>query len=469
MKKYLKYAFIVAVCMSIVQCDDFGDINKNPNAAETPLTSALLTNALSTLGNTTASTTSGLYAQYFTETLYTDASRYSLQDISWNAELAGPIYDLQQIINFNTNLETAPLVALQGSNNNQIAIARIVKAYRYSVLTDRYGDMPYFDALKGNPQPKFDSQKEIYNDLFKELKEAVAQFDDGALVKGDILFLGDVDAWKKFANSLRVILALRVAKVDNTLGDAQFDDVMNNLSTNGGIIVDNSENVEISYPGGAFKNPWFGIGGDFAVTEAIANHVYNYGDRRALVFGNPGFDGFPYGLQRQDAITAAASIDESKILADTYRAEASTVFILTAADVTLARAEAAALNWSSEDEVALYEEGVELSWEQWNVFNQAAFDNYITSSLGGANILQTIRIQRWLTFYPNSPQGYSEWRRTGLPVLTPSPAPVNTSGKIPVRYIYPTQEYTYNGSNLNAAVTAQGADTQDTHVWWDVD
>ena len=115
-----------------IGCSDFGDTNVSPNAAETPLTSALLTNALTTLGGTTAFTTAGLYCQYFSETQYTDVSRYSLQNISWSGDMAGSMYDLQNIININSNPETAEYAAFNGSNNNQIAVARILKAYRFS-------------------------------------------------------------------------------------------------------------------------------------------------------------------------------------------------------------------------------------------------------------------------------------------------------------------------------------------------
>jgi hypothetical protein len=335
-------------------------------------------------------------------------------------------------------------------------------------MTDRYGDLPYFEALQGNSQPVFDTQEAIYTDLFKELKEAAAQFDTGDPAKGDILFDGDITAWKKFANSLRLILALRISGVSASAGEAQFDDVMNNLGSNGGIITDNSENVDLDYPGAAFKNPWFGIGGDFAVCLTIADYLYNYGDRRADAFGHSGFEGFTYGLPRQDAVDESNNKDWSLILADAFRGEAGTITILSYADILLARAEAAARGWTAENATVLYDEAVQASWEQWGVFDATAYATYITEDLGSATMLEKIAIQRWITFYPNSPQGYSEWRRTGFPALTPSPAPLNNSGQIPVRYIYPTAEYNLNGTNLGEAVgRLSGGDTQDSKLWWD--
>src|SRR5690606_39754774 len=121
-----------------------------------------------------AYTTNGaLYAQYMSETQYTEASRYAVPTINWTGTYTGPLLDLQNTIDYNSNAETAAAAAVNGSNANQIATARILKAYIYWVLTDSYGDIPYFEALKGDGALAYDNQSEIYPDLIKELKEAV--------------------------------------------------------------------------------------------------------------------------------------------------------------------------------------------------------------------------------------------------------------------------------------------------------
>jgi hypothetical protein len=396
-----------------------------------------------------------------------------VQDVNWT-ELNGSIYDLQNIININSDPATAAYAALNGSNANQIAVARILKAYRFSQLTDRYGDMPYSEALKGNPQPKYDTQESIYHDLFKELKEAVAQFDNGPTIKGDILFSGDVAKWKKFANSWRLILAMRVSNADATLGKAQFNDA---LSSDGGVLASVSDDVNFTYPGNsvAFSNPWFGISGDYSVATTVTDFVNSHGDLRKNVFGKPvsgNLVGVPPGLQRQDAIAYTANHSGiTLILADAYRDKTSTLSLLTYADVLLVKAEAAERGWITGVAKDLYEAGIKASWQHWNVFTQTAYDSYIANSdvaFGTTNHFKKIATQRWLSFYPNAIQGWSEWRRTGFPDLTPAPQPVNTSGQIPVRYIYPTVEYGLNNANVTDAVSRlDKGDTQDSHVWWD--
>ncbi len=116
-------------------------------------------------------------------------------------------------------------------NANQIAIARILKAYFFSNLTDAYGDVPYFESCLPQEEvayaPKYDTQKSIYEDLFKELKEAAAQLDEGkeSFTKADIIYGGDVVKWRKLANSLRLRLALNVRYVDAAMATANMSDL----------------------------------------------------------------------------------------------------------------------------------------------------------------------------------------------------------------------------------------------------
>jgi hypothetical protein len=519
MKKFILYASLTTAIFA-ASCDDFGDTNESPNASTTPLTSALLTSSISQIGTSVtggAALASGFYAQYFAQTQYTETSLYQDQDANWNIDIAGPINDLKKIIDINTDPKTAPLAATQGSNNNQIAIARILKAYRFSVLTDRYGDMPYKETLdEKNLTPAFDPQAEIYLDIFKELDEASKQFDGGLTVKGDILFGGDVVKWQKFANSLRLILALRVSEADDEMGKLQFLDALtNNGSIATSIITSSSDNVELTYPGGpvAFKNPFFAIAADQGISNTIVDYIVN--DRRRYAYGKPSASGslvgFEYGLVREDALTYAAKNPTwSLILNDPWRLETSKLFILTNADVLLARAEASERGWTAgvdngegvtNAEVAvpdkLFRGAVEASWKQWGVYimasdnpdnnndgegdlsaaqletdAQARLNNYIDNESGfvsgAGDALEALAIQRWVTFYPNGPQGWSEWRRTGFPELLPPADAQNASKQVPTRFKYPSVEYGYNADNINAAAGRLDAgDNDNSHVWWD--
>jgi hypothetical protein len=487
MKKFILYAS-VATAVFAAGCDDFGDTNVSPNASLTPLTSALLTNSLTQLGTSVTggpALASGFYAQYFTQTQYTETSLYTEQDANWSVDISGPIADLQAIIDINSDPETAKLAALQGPNANQIAIARILKAYRFSVLTDRYGDMPYFEALdKDNLTPVFNTQEEIYTDIFKELDEAVAQFEDSAVpVKGDILYsdtakvdpVRQIMRWKRFANSWRLILALRVSEVAPELGKAQFNDAM---ASEEGVFNSNFDNAVLKFPGDFYKNPWFAIAADQGIANTIVNVLEDFGDNRLFAFGNPvsgNLTGFDYGLPREKALKYAAQNPSwSLILHSDYRKETSNFFVFTFADVLLALAEARERNWitGSPNSFEYYQTAIIESWDQWGVYDGGDFTAYISNPdvafvPGDATALDKIALQRWLTFYPNGPQGWSEWRRTGVPALVPTPFAVNVSKQIPRRFKYPSVEYGYNAANINdAAARFNAGDNDNSLVWW---
>jgi len=177
----------LALGMLLTSCkrysSDFGDTNLNPAATTTPILSALLTNVEAGLGGYGAQTRGGLYCQYFSETQYTDVSLYSIPQVSFEGEYSGSLNDLQNIINTNTS-------------NNMTQVARILKAYIFSTITDRWGDVPYSQALKGDKTPGFDKQEDIYRGCMRELTQAVAAFNSSSAVTGDIMYGGDVAKWK---------------------------------------------------------------------------------------------------------------------------------------------------------------------------------------------------------------------------------------------------------------------------------
>ncbi|MBU6307101.1 MAG: SusD/RagB family nutrient-binding outer membrane lipoprotein, partial [Bacteroidetes bacterium] len=143
-----------------------------------------------------------------------------------------------------------------------------------------------------------------------------------------------------------------------------------------------------------------------------------------------------------------------------------------AAETHLLRAEAADRGWTTENMGALYQAGVEISFQQWGLAAPAgsyfAQPNVaLTSPAGtGANI-RNIAIQQYVAAYPDGLRGWSIWRRTGFPTLTPAQDATNSSRQIPRRYTYGQTSYASNTAAVTAAAAAIGGDTQDTKIWWD--
>lgn len=459
---------------------DFGNINNNPNATTEPNTGALLTSVLSGIGNTVwgngITINAGLFAQYFSETQYTEASRYAITPPNWDGYYAGAMNDLQNIINYNTS--NPGKAGENGDNANQIAIARILKAYFYWIVTDTWGDLPYFDALKGDGNIKYDGQELVYKDLIKELTEAVDQFVAPSInIKGDILFNGNIAAWKRFANSMRLLMALQLSKKYPAAGGYAATEFNNALNHAAGVITTNAENATINYPGGVFNHPLYTyyfitLRLDYALAKTISDFMNGNGDNRRLAYGETTV-GFPYGLDRPDALTwQAANPNWSKVLHPSKRQPNSPVVLIGAAHVYLARAEAAQLGWTSENVATMYSTGIQRSWEEWGVFNATDFAAYMGQpavNLAAGTPLAKINTQQWVAWYPNGTRGWSNWRRTGNPAL--SPAPQTPALPIPRRFPYGPNEPQLNPTNyapVAAAYTVSGVpNSQDARMWWD--
>ena len=470
------------VVQSCSKIDNFKDLNNNPNLTTEPNTAALLSNVLAGFGNhvwgNTITIVGGLYCQYFSETQYTEASRYATPTTNWDGYYSGGMNDLQNIIDFNAS--NPAKAGANGDNANQVAIARILKAYYYWILTDTWGDLPYFDALKGNGTIKYDAQELVYKDIIKEITEAVNQFVTPTVtLKGDILYNGDLSKWKKFGNSLRMLMALQLSKKYPAAGgyaEVEFNKARNHAA---GYISSNAENASLAFPGGVFNHPLYTYyyitqRFDYAMSKTISDYMNANGDNRRFAYGSSTL-GFPYGFDRPDALAwqnTPANSNWSWVLAASVRQPSSPVVILSAADIDLARAEAAQMGWTSEVVATMYANGIRNSWQQWGVYNATDFNSYMALSaisLGAGNIMQKINTQQWMAFYPNGTRGWANWRRTGTPVL--AVAPNNNNLPIPRRFPYGPNEPQLNPTNYAtaAATYAMGgvANSQNAKVWWD--
>jgi len=486
--KLLSLVLAVAFFISCTKMEDFGETNTNPAATNTPNTAALLTNVLSGVGAFAALNGPALYCQYFAETQYPDFSCYSANLASPMGTYSASLYDLQNIILTNTDEKTKGAAALNGANENQIAIARILKAYTYWVITDRWGDVPYTDALKGDPNVKYDDQETIYKDMIKELTEAGSQFVTGAAIKGDIAYNGDVAKWKKLANSLRMLMALRLSKVYPGASDYAATEFKSALADGAGHIATNADNFQLNYPGGNFRNPFYNMYDgrkDYGESATLTTLVGTLtGDSRLSVFGATStgatsIQGVPYGYKRE-TVTAWTSTNPNYayVFAPAYRKETSPLFIVKAASVLLARAEAADRGWTSEsaNTETLYASGITASFEQWGLvapdasyFSGPNVD--LTAAFGtGANVSK-IAVQQYVSYFPDGVQGWSNWRRTGVPALLPAPDATNDPKEIPRRYMYGTTDYSLTKVGVEAAIAkilpSGTGDKMNGRVWWD--
>ncbi len=474
MKNLFKISLMAVLTMAGVSCSDFGDINNDPNNTTSVAPEVLLTNSLRSVSDVVGATTGVLYVQHMSETQYTDASRYSTVNFDFNGWYTGPLADLDHIIQLNEDPATA-LDALQsGSNANQIAVARIMKAYFFQFMTDRWGPLPYTNALQGreNLRPEYDNQETIYTDILKELREAVAQMDGGPGVDGDFLLNGDMAQWAKFANSLRAIAAMRLSEVDPSTAQAEFADAIAD-----GVISSDDESVMYPYLAETNnQNPWFGrfiTRTDYAISSTMVDYMKPLNDPRLSPFADPAPNygdvrGMPYGIEN------AGDIPNDEVSFPGFpavRGQDAPLPIVTYSQMLFSMAEGAARGWIQGNAQQLYEDAIAASWRQWGVYDDAAFQAYIAQpevAYDANNYMEKIHIQKWVAMYLQGYEAWAEWRRTGIPTLDPAPDPLSVVPEIPVRHAYPTSERDLNSDNYNAALGLLGGEDElHTPLWWD--
>ena len=476
--------FISVVLFLTISCTkDFEEINTNPNQPVTVPTSYLLTNAQFTIFDDMWDEwwngRFGLqYSQYWSQVVYTEESRYqprvNITNTYWGLFYTD-MMDLQRIIEINTDPETSGIAQAYGSNNNQIAVSRILKAYTFHTMTDIWGDIPYFEALKGadNTSPAYTPQEDIYADLLKELKEAQAQIElSGDGVEGDIIFGGDMAKWKALANSLRMRIALRTSNVN-----ANYITEIQDAITDGAITSTAGDAYFTFDPASPSYNPLYEAffvdnRHDFAVSEPMIDMLTGLSDPRLPLFADPPVDptyygdpyhGMPYGMDNSDATAYSGPSGDYVSLpaASTVLAADGRAYLMTYAEICFIKSEIASFSQSE------YENGIEASMTTWGV-DPTDIATYLASVPAAS--AENVGNQKWIANYMQGIQGWFEWRRTGYPQLS---GPVGTvtpdlGGRImPSRRPYPNDEQVLNEASYTAAVNSQGADNVATRVWWD--
>ena len=476
----------------LASCKVGGDVNVSPNQSPNVQTGYMLTNAIQFLGgiNGAGATTNinsfcgELYSQYMSETFYTNESLFALKQYDYATYYTGPLQDLKTIIATNSDPAKKALSSTTkfGSNANQIASARILTAFIYLTITDRWGDVPYTQALSGisNVTPVFDAQKDIYTALMKELDEAQNQFDTGASLSGDILFNGDNTKWKHWANSLHAIMALRLSKVDPTTGKAEYA-----KAVAGGLMSSNDDNASYAYLGASTnENPYYtnyrNGRYDYAVSSLLVNTLSGLNDPRLSVYAAPTasstFVGLPYGTFG-DALGAYTKGTRTKpgnisLIGLAVSNQSSPTVWTSYAQVLFTQAEAAHLGWiSGGDGTAAdyYNQGVTASLAQNGITDASTYLAQASVKFSASTALNQILLQKWIAgFLGDGWESWAEYRRTGLPtLLDPVPGSLSPGQNIPRRQQYPQTEANQNKANYDAVVARQGADLMNTRMYWD--
>lgn len=503
---------------------DFEEINTNPNKPEKPLPTALFNGSNKLLLKYTRNyTTSGMmfrsWMQYSAQDTYTKESRFLYRDYAgdylWRFpyQVAGGYKD---IIDLNTDPKTKELMATYGKNKNQIAAARIMMAYSFALLVETFGDVPYYSyGSQGNEKfqalqlekyisPVYATQKDIYMDLLKELKDAVAdgniENDSYVFSDGDYIFK-TVDRMKRFANSLRLRLAIRLKNVEDAELRALAQQNIDELKGGTTVMQSEADTVELQFdkddtnpapiykeyfvdnrvdysPANSFVQLLKGQRGNFGVDPRLQKYFapkglskYQARDKRYTESDNiDDYLGMPYGMNESMAdfqfkSGRAVSLFSSKILqpdyAEVFMEYSEVCFLLSEAN-----------GWDN----TWYKKGVEASMKKWGV-DSAKITNFL-STIPAAN-QENVLTQKYIALYMNPNESWAEYRRTGYPhtlikvgeetdlnIPTESgetkykfESLVNGVNAIPERLLYPSAYKVINVENFQNALKSMGMGT----------
>ena len=491
-----KYLILIVLTASFASCTkNFEKYNTDVKNPSTVTGEALFTRAQLALVDQVSSTDVNLnvfklFAQYWTETTYTDEVNYNIvsRTIPDNTFLQYYVGDVQKRGGFLEDFkEAARLINLSvpvtdadaGAKTNKLAIIELLNVYAFQNLVDIFGNVPYSQALDiNNIAPAYDDAATIYSDLLKRIDASQAQLDPtfGSYGSADLVYGGDVAKWKKFANTLKLKIGITLADVNPTLAQTTVE-----AAVTAGVFTSADDDALLNYLGAVHTNPIYtnivtSGRDDFVPANTIIDLMNSLTDPRlgryfTLVDTSSvqgvqklAYSGGRYGYS--NPFTKYSHIAPA-ILDPTFHG-----ILLTYDETLFYEAEAAARNFSVGGTVTdLYNAAVTESILFWggstgDATTYLAQPNVAYATAAGTDFHQKIGTQAYIAFYTRGLEGYTEWRRLDFPILNMPPTISNYSD-IPKRYTYPVNEQTLNKTNYQAASQAIGGDELTTKIFWD--
>lgn len=486
MKSYKIIASIlVLLSLSLNSCtDEFDEMNTDPNNPTSISPQYLLPYAIEKSvdrywgGNARFERLnldgSMLWIQYLARNIYSnEGDNYGITPTFYNNTWKSFFND--GLVNFQSIIKQAGPES-KTPNTNYEGAAMVMRSWVLSVLTDLYGAIPYAQALKGTDGtpvyiPEYDSMDKVYAGLLNDLKIANEKLVvSGPAISGDILYDGNIMRWKKFANSLRLRLANRQAAKKSAESKAIMAEILGDAAKYP-IFTSNDDNALLKNTAvRPSNNEWhevmvMGSRTDWSMSKTFVDKLTALGDTRLAVFANTNsagkYEGIPNGLP--DAI-ATTYLSSASTLGSFFTQATTPSVIMTYSELQLILAEAAIDGDISGDANTYMQAGIKASFDQYKVALPAGY--YATV---GAATKEKILDQKWIALFGNAVEAWTEYRRTGFPVLpTKDPRAVfENEGVLPTRLPYPTTEYSLNKASLDKGISLNGgADNMRTKLWW---
>lgn len=457
-------------------------------------------------------------------------STYVLND-GWNnmAFKAGILYVMKPVSQIIAS-------ATEMGYKDYIALAKIIRVAAMHRVSDIYGPLPYSKAMQGGQSVPYDSQESLYDQFFAELEESVNALTDFVdndpaaaeqrIVQFDEMCEGDYERWIRFANTLRLRLAMRIVKVDPVKAKTVAEAAVNQKY---GVLTSADKNIEVKSE--KLTNPLQVISfayGDIRVGASYVSILSGYNDPRLAATVLP-VGWFEKGGKPADildnkgtptrSIGKFVGIRQGTIIPDKSNYEMYSVInmdkkdkssmryplpIMKVAESYFLRSEGALRGWNMGGTAKdLYEAGIQVSFDDYGISpdkyaayvanNSGVAADYVdpfnaSNNISGLNKvtvkwdeaasneikLQKIITQKWIAMFPEGQEGWSEFRRTGYPKLFPV-VDNRSNGDIPEGEFIKRLPFTLDERNTNLEAVEEarkllsGPDNAGTRLWWDVD
>ena len=436
------------------------------------------------------------YGRYM---MYTNAGWSSANFTTYNAPKGWVNYPFNNVM---TGIYSAWNEIAKSTNKTGVnfAWAQLLKVQAMQRLTDMYGPIPYSKITGEELKTPYDTQEEVYKNLFKDLNEAIATFKSyiasnpqGTPFAGfDKVYAGDMGKWMRFANSLKLRMAIRIR-----FANPQLAQQMGEEAVRDGIITTNADNAKQVYAKNPIEVMWNSYG-DARLCADMDAFLNGYNDPRGNAYAQKS--------QIEDAernivgIRSGANVTNQQTArrySSPVAGKTDPILWLSASEMTFCRAEGALAGWKGMggNTEELYNEGIKLSFDQWGA---SGLDSYINNdelkqadysdpqkvtpdqaAVSSITIkwnntdtqekqLERLITQKWIALWPNGQEAWCEIRRTGYPQIFPLAQSTNYGAmKVANRIPFNSDEYISNKANVEAAVAAMGGpDNYATKMWW---
>lgn len=486
-KKNIVTAFITVMLFGACT-KDFKELNTDPNSSEKALPEYLMARAIRESVSNNMSRTRTLTNELVQVTVNTlvETNRIFRYDIA-NSVSETPWNNWYlQLTNFKDMYDSADesYVSNEKLANSFKGISLICQVWLHSLITDTYGDVPYFEANRAGKDkiftPKFDSQKDIYLDFFEKMEEANQLLSNASNIPAtsDPIYKGAIANWRKLGNSMYLRLLLRASHKEEVSAFVmdKIKAIVETERQDYPLISSNEESAILRWTGvSPYSSPYV------TLTDAqwkqpkaasfFVNNLLYYNDPCIdvwLVKSAGEYEGIPSGYP------AGETPEGRSTLATSLKSSPLTGNILNYGEVQFMLAEIAArelISTSAGTAESFFNAGVQARITHWGK-TAALAASYLANpnvswnnGLSLEDKLEKIHYEKYLSLLYTDIQAWAEYRRTGYPALPKGSGLMNES-IMPTRLYYPSSVQAANPQNYRDAVAKMGADDLKTLTWW---